>query len=84
MIKVSLGPLPFFSEVAEEEAEAAAPAAASAPAQKAVRPAVLADGSYATQTALPGADLAVSVSTPTASMPNLRWVAGGGGEWLGG
>lgn len=74
MIKVCLGPLPFFKEsTAEEEEAAAAAASVPAPIQKAVRPAVLADGSYATQTALPGAEAApITAAAPGANLPNLR------------
>ena len=78
LIKTSLGPLPFFKEPQEGEEEGEAAPAPSVPAaiQKAVRPAVLADGSYATQTALPGADAAAAAAAaaPGANLPNLRCV----------
>ncbi|EFN54954.1 hypothetical protein CHLNCDRAFT_56190 [Chlorella variabilis] len=55
MIKGCLGPLPLFKERGGEEEEEAEAASLPIPIQMAAaRPAVLADGSYATQTALPG------------------------------
>eukprot|EP00887_Chlorella_sp_A99_P002075 scaffold21.g2075.t1 len=82
-IRAGLGPLPFFRERTEEEQEAEA-AAASVPAliQKA-RPAVLADGSYATQTALPGEPLPSAAAASAANAPNLRALLLGGDFFLG-
>lgn len=74
MLKGCLGPLPLFreSEDGEEEVQEAEVASVPAPIQKA-RPAVLADGSYATQTALPGEPAAVASALAAASsVPNLR------------
>ena len=80
MIKGCLGPLPLFKEREEgEAAEEEAPASLPIPIQlAAARPAVLADGSYATQTALPGGEAAAAggaAAAAAANVPNLRWVA---------
>ena len=76
-IKAALGPLPFFRD--EEDGEKSKDdkskdsreAAASAPAHQSAhtRPAVLADGSYASQTAITDS---VPTSTLTATAPNIR------------
>lgn len=89
MIKKSLGPLPFFNVSNGEEEEEEASPSLPAPIQKAVRPAVLADGSYATQTALPGADIVSSTATAAsavdanANLPNLRALLLSGDYFLG-
>lgn len=83
MIKGCLGPMPLFKESADsEDEEEPEIASVQAPIQKA-RPAVLADGSYATQTALPGdpAPVAVLVSNP--SIPSLRSMLLTGDYFLG-
>ncbi|KAL4452385.1 hypothetical protein ABPG75_008047 [Micractinium tetrahymenae] len=89
MIKGCLGPLPLFKErEAGEEEEAEAPSSLPIPIQMAAaRPAVLADGSYATQTALPGE---VPGGAPGAAgagaasnVPNLRALLLGGDHFLG-
>ena len=75
-ISTSLGPLPLVKERSDEDGEQggddAGSQAAAKPYQAAVgRPAVLADGSYATQTAL------ADTFTPSISKdnpPNLRQV----------
>lgn len=78
MIKGCLGPLPLFRDAAEdEEAEAEAPSSLPIPIQMAAaRPAVLADGSYATQTALPGSEAGgvAAAAAAAANVPNLRCV----------
>lgn len=76
-IKAALGPLPFFRD--EEDGEKskddkgkeAASAPSTAPAHQAAhtRPAVLADGSYASQTAITDS---VPTSTLTTTAPNIR------------
>ena len=76
-IKAALGPLPFFRD--EEDGEKSkddkgkevATASPTAPAHQAAhtRPAVLADGSYASQTAITDS---VPTSTLTATAPNIR------------
>ncbi len=79
LIKTCLGPLPFFKDTLTEEEAAALEAPVTsiqAPIQK-VRPVVLADGSYATQTALPGeveraAAAAAAVGAAKDNVPNLR------------
>jgi hypothetical protein len=74
MIKSCLGPLPLFKERGEEEGEEAEAPSLPIPIQvAAARPAVLADGSYATQTALPGeaAPLPGTAANAT-NVPNLR------------
>lgn len=71
VIREALGPLPLFVEGEEEEGaleEGATPKAAPAPQVKA-RPAVLADGSYATQIAYVEAPIA---GVGGASQPNMR------------
>lgn len=77
MIKTCLGPLPLFKEREEGEGgEEAAPTSLPIPIQMAAaRPAVLADGSYATQTALPGGEAAAAggaAAAAAANVPNLR------------
>ncbi len=54
VIKEGLGPLPFFTVGADAEAKAEAATAAPAPMPTpvSVRPAILADGTYATQVCL--------------------------------
>lgn len=89
MIKGCLGPLPLFREREEgEEGEEEAPTSLPIPIQMAAaRPAVLADGSYATQTALPGGEAALAGSgaaaAAAASAPNLRALLLGGDFFLG-
>lgn len=69
VIKEALGPLPLFVEGEEEEGaeEGATPKAAPLPQVKA-RPAVLADGSYATQIAY----VETPVAGPGGTQPNMR------------
>ena len=73
VINSSLGPLPFFkeanAEVPEANGEASTTPVLVQPA--AHRPAVLADGSYATQTALADT-FAGSTTVIGGSTPNLR------------
>lgn len=92
MIKSCLGPLPLFREREEgEEAEAEAPTSLPIPIQMAAaRPAVLADGSYATQTALPGSEAgglgagaSAAAAAAAAAAPNLRALLLGGDFFLG-
>jgi len=76
-LKSSLGPTPFYSpteEAAPEAAEAGgAPKPASAAAAPSKRPAVLADGTYATQTAAAESHLAaVPTASSSAAVPSLR------------
>lgn len=77
MIKSCLGPLPFFRESVEGEAEEngvvdEGPMSVPAPIAKS-RPAVLADGSYATQTALPGeCEKLPTLLSKDAMVPSLR------------
>lgn len=83
MIKTCLGPLPLFKEREEGEGgEEEAPTSLPIPIQlAAARPAVLADGSYATQTALPGGEAAgaggAAAAAAAANVPNLRCVGEG-------
>ncbi|CAL5220396.1 g2403 [Coccomyxa viridis] len=84
VIRSGLGPLPFVKdkdekEEGDEEPEEA-PARASAPASN--RPAVLPDGSYATQTAM--ADTFSLPASMSASAPNLRTLLLSGDFFLGG
>lgn len=77
MIKTCLGPLPLFKEREEGEGgEEEAPTSLPIPIQMAAaRPAVLADGSYATQTALPGGEAAAAggaAAAAAANVPSLR------------
>ena len=89
VLKASLGPTPFFKKasaerVDPEEEEGAASAAASPPKprENAARPAVLADGTYATQTAT--VDQALdSVPGGAGALPNLRALVLGGDFFLG-
>lgn len=86
MIKTCIGPLPLLKESADgDAAEEAEPEIASVPAPIAKsRPAVLADGSYATQTALPGeAPASVSAVALGSNAPNLRTLLVGGDYFLG-
>lgn len=89
MIKSCLGPLPLFKQRGEdgEEEEAEATSLPIPIQAAAARPAVLADGSYATQTALPGESAAVAGSAAAASaasnVPNLRALLLGGDFFLG-
>ena len=74
MIHSSLGPLPFLKDEDDEEGVANGTEAAQAPVPivaAANRPAVLADGSYATQTALADT-FAGSTTVVGGSIPNLR------------
>uniref|UniRef100_A0A061RS83 Coatomer subunit beta n=1 Tax=Tetraselmis sp. GSL018 TaxID=582737 RepID=A0A061RS83_9CHLO len=65
VIKSGLGPLPFFSDSeVDEEGESASQKDTSAPAV--VRPAVLSDGTYASQAAV------TSLQSNVSSVPNLR------------
>ncbi|KAK9813120.1 hypothetical protein WJX72_009365 [[Myrmecia] bisecta] len=85
VIRSSLGPLPFFKGP-EEEGEAAPPEAVTDAPPKGYqpatnRPAVLADGSYATQTALADTFTLPSLSS---SAPNLRTLLLAGDFFLGG
>ncbi|KXZ45907.1 hypothetical protein GPECTOR_49g491 [Gonium pectorale] len=87
-LKEALGPLPFLTEGEAEEAAAATAAgavAAPAPVLGSKRPAVLADGTYATQSAV------VEVNAPGiaggaagGTGPNLRSLLLGGDFFLGG
>lgn len=79
MIKGCLGPLPLFKERGEEEEEEAEAPSLPIPIQvAAARPAVLADGSYATQTALPGEAAPLpGAAANAANVPNLRCAPGG-------
>ncbi len=84
VIQESLGPLPLFTLGEEEDADEAAadatrPAAPTAPQVKA-RPAVLADGSYATQIAYVEAPVPGVV---TSSQPNMRALLLSGEFFLG-
>ncbi|WPT11894.1 Coatomer subunit beta-1 [Picochlorum sp. SENEW3] len=78
MLNSCLGPLPLVGrETAEnEEEDSLSSPTVSSPQQTTVkaRPAVLADGSYATQTAIPGEEYATSFIDAglDASAPNLR------------
>ena len=86
MIKAALGPLPFVRE--DDESNLAADTttgdsmapAPSAPASQ--RPAVLSDGSYATQTAM--ADTFTAPMALGAQTPNLRTLLLSGDFYLGG
>jgi coatomer subunit beta len=84
VIKQALGPLPLLSardgEDGAGEAHASAPQVAPA-STGSRRPAVLADGTYATQTAVVEAPVA-SAATPL--LPNLRALLLGGDFFLGG
>lgn len=84
MIRGCLGPLPFVSEGEEGAEGEGEPEVASVPApiQKA-RPVVLADGSYATQTAIPGEPAALSALPAGSSAPNLRSMLLAGDFFLG-
>lgn len=76
-IKAALGPLPFFQDEEDvdkrkdDKSKDTAAAAAATPAQQTAhtRPAVLADGSYASQTAITDS---VPTSILTATAPNIR------------
>lgn len=90
MVRGCLGPLPFLKEEGDGEdgeGEEAEPEVASVPApiQK-VRPVVLADGSYATQTALPGEPGGVGggvIGSAGAGVPSLRSMLLAGDFFLG-
>lgn len=81
-IKQSLGPLPFFKESdgmedgdgvdGEEEGDGDASVVGSIAAIQKSRPVVLADGSYATQTAIPGESAVAVPLTAHHNVPNLR------------
>eukprot|EP00798_Chlamydomonas_sp_ICE-L_P027157 gene27157-2393_t len=81
VIKQSLGPTPFLTVEGEERSEAPAPGSAPAPSQTAGsrRPAVLADGTYATQTAVVEAPI---VGLGMSQVPNLRSILLGGDFFL--
>lgn len=89
MIKGCLGPLPLFKEhEAGEEEEAEAPSLPIPIQLAAARPAVLADGSYATQTALPGEGAGgaagnAAAAAAASNVPNLRALLLGGDYFLG-
>ncbi|KAG2482342.1 hypothetical protein HYH03_018730 [Edaphochlamys debaryana] len=93
-LKEALGPVPFLTPAAEEEAAQAAAAgssstnaaAAAAAVTGSKRPAVLADGTYATQSAVAEvtAASAVVASTGIGSGPNLRSLLLAGDFFLGG
>ena len=75
MVNASLGPLPFLKEEEEESGQANGESPAQAPVPvvaAAHRPAVLADGSYATQTALADT-FAGSTTVIGGAIPNLRY-----------
>ena len=84
-LKASLGPTPFYSRATDRDDEELAErddaaAAASPEAPKAVvRPAVLADGTYATQTAA----VAEEPTMPGMAVPTLRALVLGGDFFLG-
>lgn len=88
MIKGCVGPLPLFKEreVGEEE-EVEAPSLPIPIQMAAARPTVLADGSYATQTALPGeaqgGAAGAAGAGAAANVPNLRALLLGGDYFLG-
>lgn len=85
MIRGCLGPLPFLKDEEDDsEDKEVEVASVPAPIQKA-RPVVLADGSYATQTAIPG-EPAVTAAASTAnggSGPSLRSMLLAGDFFLG-
>lgn len=83
VIKQGLGPLPLLSEGTEDAAEEdakkeAAPAPATVGSK---RPAVLADGTYATQTAV--VETVVAATALASSVPNLRALLLAGDFFLG-
>ena len=91
VLKESLGPTPFFQKASaervdpeEEGAEGAAEAASSPlkPRENTARPAVLADGTYATQTATVDQPLE-SGPRGAGALPNLRALVLGGDFFLG-
>ncbi|KAL4450070.1 hypothetical protein ABPG77_010739 [Micractinium sp. CCAP 211/92] len=89
MIKSCLGPLPLFKEREAGEEEEAEATSLPIPIQlAAARPAVLADGSYATQTALPGEAVggaagSAAAAAAASNVPNLRALLLGGDYFLG-
>ncbi|GLC47206.1 hypothetical protein PLESTB_001456300 [Pleodorina starrii] len=87
-LKDALGSVPFLTDAAEGEEAAATPSGTAAPAATVVgskRPAVLADGTYATQSAV--AEVSSSGGAPgsaSATGPNLRSLLLAGDFFLGG
>lgn len=73
VVKAALGPMPFFKEADDTAEDAAVESVATLEVGHA-RPAVLADGSYATQTALADTFTLGSVGSNT---PNLRCARAG-------
>lgn len=87
MLKSSLGPLPLVGEDAtakEDGDDDVSSPHASSPMQASIkaRPAVLADGSYATQTAIPGESYVTSHAIIGDDEPNLRSMILGGDFFL--
>ncbi len=86
MLKGCLGPLPFLKENEDgedDEEKEEEVASVPAPIQKA-RPVVLADGSYATQTAIPGEPAASPLATANGNAaPSLRSMLLAGDFFLG-
>jgi coatomer subunit beta len=94
VLKESLGPTPFFKKASAEradpedegagEAGAASSPTKSRPGTNAARPAVLADGTYATQTAAADQTMETGAGGGAGgSLPNLRALVLGGDFFLG-
>jgi coatomer subunit beta len=94
VLKESLGPTPFFKKASAEradpedegagEAGAASSPMKSRPGTNAARPAVLADGTYATQTAAADQTMETGAGGGAGgSLPNLRALVLGGDFFLG-
>lgn len=81
VIKQSLGPTPFMSEKEGGEAEDNS-GPVTVPITGSKRPAVLPDGTYATQAAVVETTVVTNTATPT--VPNLRSLLLGGDFFLGG
>lgn len=81
VIKQSLGPTPFMSEKDGGEAEDNS-GPVTVPITGSKRPAVLPDGTYATQAAVVETTVVTNTATPT--VPNLRSLLLGGDFFLGG
>ncbi len=84
-IKQSVGPLPLLAKEGDEAEAAGTAAAGSAPATAPTgsrRPAVLADGTYASQAAVVELPSSSAVNAPSA--PNLRSLLLGGDFFIGG
>jgi len=87
-LKSSLGPCPFYSPAdpdaePDEAAASATPASPVLPPASSKRPAVLADGTYATQSAAVDEASAPAAAAPSASLPNLRALLLSGDFFLG-